>query len=146
MFATQNLYLYFIASLPLNLTPGNDMIYVSSRCISQDTKAGYYSALGVFLGCIVHIFAAILRISLIIARSAFLFGIVKIADAAYLVYLGIKALTIKSNFENKIHSMPIVNKSKLIKQGFITNTLNPKVAILFLSFLPQFVDRASPPA
>src|SRR4051812_33985082 len=75
MFSAQNLYLFFIASLLLNLTPGNDMIYVASRSISQGTKAGIISACGVFLGCLVHITAAIAGLSLIIAKSAYLFTV-----------------------------------------------------------------------
>jgi threonine/homoserine/homoserine lactone efflux protein len=144
MFDAQNLYLFFIASLLLNLTPGNDMIYVASRSISQGTKAGVYSAVGVFIGCLVHILAAILGLSLIIAESTFLFGIIKFAGAGYLIYLGIKALMSKSNFDKEIEKLPSINKWKLLKQGIVTNALNPKVAIFFLSFLPQFIDPTSP--
>ena len=143
MFETQNLYLFFIASLLLNLTPGNDMIYVASRSVSQGTKAGIFSAMGIFIGCLVHIFAALLGLSLIIAESAFLFGIIKFAGAAYLIYLGIKALTSKSDFDKDIEKLPAIDKWKLLKQGIITNALNPKVAIFFLSFLPQFINPAS---
>ncbi|MEP7146785.1 MAG: LysE family translocator, partial [bacterium] len=143
MFDSQNLYLFFIASLLLNLTPGNDMIYVVSRSISQGTKAGIYSAIGVFIGCSIHIGAAILGLSIIISESAFLFGIIKFVGAGYLIYLGIKALISKSAFEKDTVNLPTINKWKLLKQGIITNTLNPKVAIFFLSFLPQFIDPSS---
>ncbi len=144
MFDTQNLYLFFIASLLLNLTPGNDMIFVASRSISQGTKAGIFSALGVFVGCLVHIIAALLGLSFIITESAFLFGIIKFAGAGYLIYLGIKALTSHSGFDRSFETLPSINKWKLLKQGMITNALNPKVAIFFLSFLPQFIDPSSP--
>src|ERR1700743_2434761 len=88
----QHLYLFFIASLLLNITPGNDMIYVASRTLSQGTKAGIVSATGVFVGCFVHITAAVFGLSLINRRSAWLFNIIKLAGAAYLIYLGIKSL------------------------------------------------------
>ena len=136
MFNIQNLYLFFIASLLLNLTPGNDMIYVASRSISQGIKAGMISALGVCVGCFVHIFAAVFGLSIIIMQSAFLFNIIKLLGAGYLIYLGIKALITKSDFNKAITTLPKIDKWKLLKQGIITNALNPKVALFFLSFLP----------
>jgi threonine/homoserine/homoserine lactone efflux protein len=143
MFHFQNLYLFFIASLLLNLTPGNDMLYVASRSISQGIKAGIISAIGIFFGCFVHIIAAVLGLSLIIARSAYLFGLVKFAGAAYLIYLGVKALATKPNISPDTQNTAKVDQLKLFKQGVITNALNPKVAVFFLSFLPQFIDPAS---
>jgi len=139
----QNIYLFFVASLLLNLTPGNDMLFVASRSISQGIKGGVISALGVFCGCFVHIMAAVFGLSLIIARSAYLFSLIKFAGAAYLIYLGIKAVISKSNIDTSANSAIKFDKRKLFKQGFITNALNPKVAIFFLSFLPQFIDPAS---
>ncbi len=143
MFHIQNFYLFFIASLLLNLTPGNDMIYVASRSISQGIKAGMISALGVFIGCFVHILAAVFGLSIIIAKSAFLFELIKYLGAGYLIYLGIKALITRSNFNKDITTLPPVDKWKLLKQGIITNALNPKVALFFLSFLPQFIQVGS---
>ncbi len=144
MFYIQNIYLFFIASLLLNLTPGNDMIYVASRSISQGAKAGIISALGVFIGCFVHITAAMVGLSIIIMKSAFLFKIIKFAGAGYLIYLGLKALLTKSKFNKNIMALPPTDKWKLLKQGIITNALNPKVALFFLSFLPQFIQVNSP--
>jgi len=135
MFTFQHLYLFFIASLLLNLTPGNDMLYVASRSISQGTRAGIVSALGIFVGCFVHILAAVLGISIIIAKSAYAFD---------LIYLGIKSIITKPNVDTKNEKPIKANYWKLFKQGIITNALNPKVAIFFLSFLPQFIDVASP--
>jgi threonine/homoserine/homoserine lactone efflux protein len=144
MFNFQNLYLFFIASLLLNLTPGNDMLYVASRSVSQGINAGIASAAGIFIGCFVHIIAAVLGLSLIISKSAYLFQLIKFAGAGYLIYLGIKALLSKP-IVNTTDQKPIkANYWKLFKQGIITNALNPKVAIFFLSFLPQFIDPASP--
>ena len=140
----QNLFLFFIASLLLNLTPGNDMIYVASRSISQGVKAGIISAVGIFVGCFVHIAAAVFGLSIIIMKSAFLFELIKFLGAGYLIYLGAKTLLSKSNFNKNIQALPPADKWKLLKQGIITNALNPKVALFFLSFLPQFIQPASP--
>lgn len=140
----QNLYLFFIASLLLNITPGNDMIYVASRSISQGIKAGIVSALGIFIGCFVHISAAVFGLSVIIMKSAFLFELIKFLGAGYLIYLGVKALRAKSSFDKNLQTLPSTNKRKLLQQGIITNALNPKVALFFLSFLPQFISVNSP--
>src|SRR3569833_2302361 len=143
MLHLQNVYLFFIASLMLNLTPGNDMLYVASRSISQGSRAGIISALGIFCGCFVHIFAAVFGLSLIIARSAWLFNMIKFAGAGYLVYLGIRSLLSKANTNETEQDSAKLNYWKLFKQGVITKALTPKVAIFFLSFLPQFVDPQS---
>jgi len=140
MFHFQNIWLFFTVSLIVNFTPGNDVLYVASRSISQGSSAGIISALGVFCGCFVHILAAVLGLSLIIAQSAYLFSIIKFAGAAYLVYLGIKALIAKSDASAPAQRTIKNNNWKHFKQGFVTDALNPKVAIFFLSFLPQFID------
>lgn len=143
MFSFQNLYLFFIASLLLNLTPGNDMLYVASRSVSKGIKGGIVSALGVFAGCFVHISAAVLGLSIIISKSAYLFQLIKYAGAAYLIYLGIKTLWSKTSVNLDEEQSPKANYWKLFKQGAVTNILNPKVAVFFLSFLPQFIDASS---
>jgi threonine/homoserine/homoserine lactone efflux protein len=144
MFNFQNLYLFFIASLLLNLTPGNDMLYVASRSVSQGIKAGIASAAGIFIGCFVHILAAVLGLSIIISKSAYLFQLIKVTGASYLIYLGIKALVSKPIVNTDVQKTIKADYWKLFKQGIITNALNPKVAVFFLSFLPQFIDAASP--
>ena len=144
MFNFQNLSLFFITSILLNLTPGNDMLYVASRSISQGIKAGIISAIGIFAGSFVHIFAAVLGLSLIISRSAYLFQLIKFAGAAYLIYLGIKALLSKQVIKTKKEKNGRTDYRSLFKQGVLTNALNPKVAIFFLSFLPQFINASSP--
>lgn len=135
-----NLHLFFIASLLLNLTPGNDMLYVISRSLSQGFKGGMYSAIGIFLGCFVHVLAALLGLSIIIAKSAFIFGAVKFAGAGYLIYLGISALIAKSDFTKQVEQEEKIEYNRLVKQGIIINAFNPKVAIFFISFLPQFIN------
>jgi len=131
MFNFQNVYLFFIASLLLNLTPGNDMLYVASRSVSQGVKAGIASAAGIFVGCFVHISAAALGLSIIISKSAYLFQLIKFAGAGYLIYLGIKAL-LATPAVNTADEKPVkANYWKLFKQGILTNALNPKVAVFF---------------
>jgi threonine/homoserine/homoserine lactone efflux protein len=143
MFDFQNLYLFFIASLLLNLTPGNDMLYVASRSVSQGVKGGIASAAGIFTGCFVHISAAVLGLSIIISKSAWLFQFIKFAGACYLIYLGIKALLSKPAINTGNEKPAPASYWKLFKQGIFTNALNPKVAVFFLSFLPQFINPAS---
>lgn len=141
---SHNLYLFFMAALLLNLTPGNDMIFVASRSLSQGTRAGLFSALGIFAGCFVHILAAIFGLSIIISKSALLFEIVKYAGAGYLIYMGIKMIMTKNIQTIKVSGLTYHSPWHLFKQGTLTNALNPKVAIFFLSFLPQFVNPQSP--
>lgn len=143
MLSYQDLSLFFITSLLLNLTPGNDMLYVLSRSLSQGVRAGIISATGIFIGCFFHIIAAIFGLSIIIAKSAFLFDLIKLIGAAYLIYLGCNALLTRP-YQEDIKKLPEINNRKLLKQGIITNIFNPKVALFFLSFLPQFADAASP--
>jgi threonine/homoserine/homoserine lactone efflux protein len=140
---SENLYLFFVASLLLNLTPGNDMIFVASRSVSQGSTAGYFSALGIFAGCFVHILAAVFGLSVVIAKSATLFEVIKYAGAGYLIYLGIKMMVTKPARFNENNFLSL-RYGKLFQQGVVTNALNPKVAIFFLSFLPQFVNPSSP--
>ena len=144
MFNFQNLYLFFIASLLLNLTPGNDMLYVASRSVSQGVKAGVASAAGIFIGCFVHILAAVLGLSIIISKSAYLFQLIKFAGAGYLIYLGIKALILKPALNTTDEKPLKANYWRLFKQGIITNALNPKVAIFFLSFCRSLLTQRRP--
>jgi threonine/homoserine/homoserine lactone efflux protein len=134
-------WIFAFSSLMLNITPGNDMLYVASRSAGQGIRAGIISALGIMAGCLVHIFAAVVGISAIIARSATAFDIVKYVGAAYLVYLGVKSILNKkkSSFLMGEKLKPLTY-SKIFTQGVVTNVLNPKVALFFLAFLPQFID------
>lgn len=144
MFGIENFYLFLGVSILINLSPGPDMIYTAARSLSQGTRAGIYSALGIFSGCVIHTLAAVLGLSAILAQSAFWFAIIKYAGAAYLVYLGIKSILNKRPVSMETGKLPAVPYRKIFLQGFFTNLLNPKVAIFFLSFLPQFVNPSSP--
>lgn len=143
MFNFENFYLFLSVSLLINIAPGPDMLYTAARSLSQGTKAGIFSALGVFCGCFVHIAAAVFGLSKIIEESVLLFSLIKYAGAAYLIYLGIRSLLSKNN-QQDIGRLANMSYKKVFAQGMLTNVLNPKVAIFFLSFLPQFIDPASP--
>ena len=143
MFSFQNFYLFLSVSILVNLSPGPDMIYTAARSLSQGTKAGILSSLGIFTGCLFHISAAVFGLSKIIEESVLLFSIIKYAGAAYLIYLGLKSLFKKKIITNKIETLPAMSYRKIFLQAVITNILNPKVAIFFLSFLPQFIDPES---
>lgn len=137
----QNFLLFALAALMLNITPGNDMIFVISRSLSYGTKAGIYAALGIGLGCFVHIFASVVGLSVIIQQSEILFNIIRYAGAAYLIFIGIKSFMEKpSTMIFKQNQNDKNTNLKILRQGTITNVLNPKVSLFFLAFLPQFVD------
>jgi RhtB (resistance to homoserine/threonine) family protein len=127
----------------LNLTPGPDTVYILGRSIAQGREAGVASALGISLGSIFHTCAAALGLSAILATSAIAFGTIKLIGGAYLIFLGIKMvldrrkqLSLPSNFRRR-------TTMAAFRQGILTNILNPKVALFFLAFLPQFIDPAS---
>jgi threonine/homoserine/homoserine lactone efflux protein len=134
-------WVFAFTSLLLNITPGNDMIYVVSRSAGQGVRAGIVSSLGIMVGCLVHMLAAVAGLSAIIARSATAFTVIKYIGAGYLVYLGIRSLAKrgKTSFTLDDRLKP-QSYRKIFWQGVITNVLNPKVALFFLAFLPQFID------
>lgn len=133
-------YMLFIgAALALIITPGPDMIFVISRGVSQGRIAGLLSAFGVCTGIIFHTFAAALGLAILLQTSALVYFTIKYLGAIYLLYLGIKCFTNKQGIKitgDKSGS----SRCNLFWQGFLTNLLNPKIALFFLSFLPQFVD------
>jgi threonine/homoserine/homoserine lactone efflux protein len=139
MIGINDFLIFAFASLILNITPGNDMLYVATRSTSLGVKAGIVSALGIAGGCIVHLLAAVIGLSAIIASSAIAFDIIKYAGAAYLIYLGIRSFFSKENKFNITNNIEKKSLSKLFWQGVFTNVLNPKVALFFLAFLPQFI-------
>jgi len=133
-----SLLFYFItASVVLTLLPGPDIIFVTIQSISNGKLAGIATALGLCTGLIVHTTAAALGISAVLYNSALAFTLIKYLGAVYLLYLAVRALFEKDNFEVEIVRE---NFSKLYKRGIFMNLLNPKVSLFFLAFLPQFVD------
>lgn len=140
----QTLLLFVIASLSINLIPGPDVIYIVSNTMAGKMKMGLRAAMGLGLGYFIHTLAAVFGLSAIIVSSAFAFSVVKYLGAAYLLYLGVSAL--KNAYAGK--STISVNASEaktknVFKQGVMVAVLNPKVALFFLSFLPQFIDANS---
>ena len=136
-------FVFFIGvSWALIISPGPDMLYVISRGMTHGRRAGMLSAIGVVCGILVHTTAAALGLTLIFQTSAFAFLLVKFIGAVYLLILGIKAWRDKSAFHLQA-SAPLAKSSALFWQGVLSNVLNPKIAIFFLAFLPQFVDKGS---
>ena len=135
----QNFWMFVLTALLLNLTSGNDMIYVASRSAGQGPRAGIVSTLGIMGGCFIHMLAAVAGISAIIAQSALAFDIIKYIGAGYLIYLGIRMLTDKKKKFTISGVSKISSYKKIFWQGVVTNVLNPKVALFFLAFLPQFI-------
>lgn len=134
---------FLIAGILLNLTPGNDTIFILSRSIAQGKKAGVMSVLGIATGSLVHTTLAALGLSVIIAKSIVVFNIIKYAGAAYLVYIGYKMLTDRSQLNTEAATgVDKANLKRIYRDAVITNVLNPKVALFFIAFLPQFIDPA----
>lgn len=135
-----NLETFIVTAIIVVTTPGIDTIMVLTRSISKGKTAGLYSALGVSLGLIFHTCAVTFGLSLIIAKSAITFGIIKYLGAAYLIYIGIKALLDKSQqVELRATEIKIEGMRKMFLTAFLSDVLNPKIAIFFLAFLPQFI-------
>lgn len=144
MFGTQDLTMFIVAGLLLNIAPGPDSLFIMTRSAVQGWRAGSVAALGIGSGTFVHIFAAALGVSAIIATSANAFLLLKYIGAIYLVYIGAKMVfskqkvPVESTISNvKSYEMPY---RKIYIQGFLTNVLNPKVALFFLAFVPQFIS------
>lgn len=139
MFGTQNLLLFVGSGILLNLTPGQDTLYILGRSIAQGRRAGVLSALGITSGSVVHTLAAAFGLSAILATSASAFLIVKMAGAAYLTYLGLKMLFHRTDETSPMLQFGHDSHWTIYRAGFLTNLLNPKVALFFMAFLPQFV-------
>ena len=149
----QHLVLFVAAGLLLNLTPGPDVLYIVSNALRSGTRAGVVAGLGITAGCFVHVFAAALGVSALLATSATAFTALKWVGAAYLLWVGVKLLFAKSakrapGFAARnpaYESSPPDNGRgpeslwAVFRGGFLTNVLNPKVAIFFLAFVPQFI-------
>ena len=136
---TDQFWIFVVSGLLLNLTPGNDMLYVIARSSGGSERAGIVSALGIGAGCFVHMLAAVAGLSALVAQSALAFEILKYAGAAYLVYLGLRSIFDRSSSTTR-ETSHTRSMSRIFWQGVLTNVLNPKVALFFLAFLPQFID------
>jgi threonine/homoserine/homoserine lactone efflux protein len=134
-------YLLFIgAVIVLVITPGPDMAYILARTVAQGRKAGIFAAMGINVGAYVHVAASVAGLTAILASSAWAFTAVKWIGAAYLIWTGIRTIVGKSGVMTETGSTGILDNRRIFWQGFLSDVLNPKVAIFFLAFLPQFVD------
>jgi threonine/homoserine/homoserine lactone efflux protein len=138
------LLVFIAAGWLLNFTPGPDVLYIVSSALRSGVRAGLVAALGIVSGCFVHVFAAALGVGALLATSATAFTVLKWVGAAYLVWMGIKLLLARGGGSSIVPDrvsgeMASVNLGRVYRQGFLTNVLNPKVALFFLAFVPQFI-------
>ena len=145
MIGTINLTTFIITGIGLNLYPGPDTMYIISRSLSQGKRAGVLSALGISTGGLCHTILAGLGLSAILIASPRVFMILKTAGSLYLIYLGVRCLVVGKHGEDAPSDTYLAHQSyaQIYRQGVLTNLFNPKVALFFLSFLPQFVDPVS---
>ncbi|MDQ3956005.1 MAG: LysE family translocator [Actinomycetota bacterium] len=135
------LFLFSLAALALLVIPGPSVLYIVTRSIDQGRAAGLVSVAGIHLGTLVHVGAAAAGLSALILSSAVAYSIVKYAGAAYLIYLGFRRLTGRDDPDLESQTAPC-KLSKVFWQGVVVNVLNPKTALFFLAFVPQFIDPA----
>ncbi len=138
-----DLALFAGAALLLNLTPGPDMLFVAGSAASRGRRAGLLAALGVGAGCLFHTLLAAVGLSALLAASDLAFGAVKWAGAAYLVWTGLSMLRSRRG-DAQAPADRLPGGGSPFWQGALTNALNPKVALFFLAFLPQFIDAGAP--
>ncbi len=146
MFGSTRFFLFLTAAVLLAVAPGPGMLYVLARSLAGGKREGFLSAAGTFLGGMVHVLAAALGVSIILAKSALAFAAVKYVGAAYLCFLGVRMI-VDAHRAEKPDPFPQEVEVKAARnpvwQGMATEVLNPKTALFFLSFIPQFVDRGS---
>jgi len=138
------LALFVAATFALLLVPGPAVLYIVTRSVTQGRSAGLISVLGIHLGSLVHVAAAALGISALLAASSTGFTVVKYLGAAYLIWLGVRKLMTRPNGEESFEPRT-ATRSRMFWEGFVVNVLNPKTAIFFLAFLPQFADPQAGP-
>jgi threonine/homoserine/homoserine lactone efflux protein len=141
---TSTFLLFAAATMALLIVPGPAVLYIVTRSVSQGRAAGLVSMLGVHAGSVVHVAFAALGISALLYASATAFAVVKYAGAAYLVFLGLQKLLRRGAGDEPV-ALPTASPGRLFGQGIVVNVLNPKTAIFFLAFLPQFADPARGP-
>ncbi|HEH9430687.1 TPA: LysE family translocator [Aeromonas sobria] len=141
MFGIHDLALFVVSGLLLNMMPGPDSLLIMLRSGSQGWRAGSVAALGIGTGVMVHVLAAALGLSALLSASAELFTVIKLAGALYLVYLGISLFRqpAANSAEGAAVTLPVLSYGQIYRQGVLTNVLNPKVALFFLAFVPQFI-------
>jgi len=136
------LFVFAAAAAALLLTPGPAVLYIVARSIDQGRRAGLVSVAGISLGTLVHVVAAALGVSALLAASALAFGILKYAGAVYLIWLGVRQLRGGRGGPDGDHGRPPQPLRRVFGEGILVNVLNPKTALFFFAFLPQFVQPA----
>lgn len=146
MFGIHDLSLFVVSGLLLNIMPGPDSLLIMTRSATQGWRAGSAAALGIGTGTFVHIVAAALGMSAILATSAAAFMVVKLLGAAYILYLAVGMLLSKRGDGSAMQAPALapLPLRRIYGQGILTNVLNPKVALFFLAFVPQFIDANAP--
>ncbi len=148
MFGTHDPWLFALSLLIFNLTPGPDLLFTLTRTLQHGRRVGVAAALGIGSGCLVHTAAAAFGLAALLAASAEAFTVVRWVGAAYLLWLAIGLLRAPASAAlddaARATPAPAVDPWRVFRQGFLTNALNPKVAIFFLAFLPQFIDIDAP--
>lgn len=145
MFGIHDLPLFVISGLLLNIMPGPDSLLVMTRSATQGWRAGVAATLGICTGTLVHILAAAVGLSALLATSATAFTVVKLVGAAYILWMAVGLLrSRKASGEAVAPVLPALPYRKIFAQGFLTNVLNPKVALFFLAFVPQFISIDAP--
>ncbi|MGH8854576.1 MAG: LysE family translocator [Telluria sp.] len=145
MFGIHDLPLFVISGLLLNIMPGPDSLLIMTRSATQGWRAGVAASLGIGTGTLVHILAAALGLSAVLATSATAFTVVKLVGAAYILWMAVGLLrSRKADGAAAALELPALPLRKIFAQGFLTNVLNPKVAIFFLAFVPQFISADAP--
>jgi threonine/homoserine/homoserine lactone efflux protein len=142
-----DLALFVAAGLLLNVTPGPDMAYIAARAAAGGFRDGAAATFGITAGCVVHTIAAALGLSAVLATSAAAFEIVKWLGAAYLLYLGVKLLAGSARAKPALGARPLLppaRVTRILREAFVINVFNPKVALFFLAFLPQFIAADAP--
>jgi RhtB (resistance to homoserine/threonine) family protein len=136
----QHFETFLIAGILLNLTPGSDTIFILTRSIAQGRRAGIASVLGIAAGSVVHTVLASAGLSVLISQSLVLFTALKFAGAAYLVFLGVQTMRSRASLGEDNPDLPReVDQRRVFRDAMLTNVLNPKVALFFIAFLPQFI-------
>jgi threonine/homoserine/homoserine lactone efflux protein len=146
MLGIYDFWLFIVSGLLLNVTPGPDTAYIVGRSVQMGWRGGAAAALGISTGCLVHVFGAAIGLSALLAASSAAFTLVKWAGAAYLCFMGVKMLLSHAPAPkaDEAYAGGAVSLRQVFWQGALTNVLNPKVALFFLAFLPQFVAPDSP--
>jgi len=139
MFDHSTLALFMGATVVFLLTPGPAVFYIVARSIDQGRTAGFVSTLGLNTGSLVHVAAAAFGVSAVLMSSVSAFNLVKYLGAGYLIYLGVRKLLVREE-EQTLHTRPPQKLSQIFSQGVLVSILNPKTALFFFAFLPQFVD------